>query len=116
MVRTHREVGDGKGPLLYQLEKEISEFYQENNTAAMYCTKLKKLWEDLSDFSEVPKCKCAETCSAIKKILANKQRQKLIHFLMHLIDEYESIRGQILLVDPLPRVNKACLMIQRVEK
>ena len=35
---------------------------------------------------------------------------------MHLNDEYESIRGQILLLDPLPNVNKAYSMIQRVEK
>ena len=35
---------------------------------------------------------------------------------MHLNDEYESIRGQILLLDPLPNVNKAYAMIQRVEK
>jgi len=52
----------------------------------------------------------------MKKILANEQRQKLIHFLMHLNDEYESVRSQILLLDPLPNVNKAYAMIQRVEK
>ena len=70
----------------------------------------------MSDFSEVPECKCAESCEAVKKILANDQRKKLIHFLMHHNDEYESIRGQILLLDPLPNVNKAYAMIQRVEK
>jgi len=70
----------------------------------------------LSDFSEVLECKCAKNCVAVKKILANDRRKKLIHFLMHLNDEYESIRGQILLLDPLPNVNKAYAMIQRVEK
>ena len=108
--------GDSNGPLLYQLEKEISELYQGNDSVAVYYTKLKKLWEDLSDFSEVPECKCATTCEAMKKILTNEQRQKLMHFLMHLNDEYESVRGKILLLDPLPNVNKAYAMIQRVEK
>jgi len=41
--------------------------------------------------------------------------RNLFIFLMHLNDEYESIRGQILLLDPLPNVNKAYAMIQRVE-
>jgi len=50
------------------------ELYQGNGSVAVYSTKLKKLWEDLSDFSKVPECKCAETYSAIKKILANEQR------------------------------------------
>ena len=71
---------------------------------------------NLSDFSEVPECQCATTCEAMKKILANEQRKKLIHFLMNLNDEYEPVRGQILLLDPLPNVNKAYAMIQRVEK
>jgi len=46
--------GDSNGPLLYQLEKEISELYQRNDSVVVYYTKPKKLWEDLSDFSEVP--------------------------------------------------------------
>jgi len=39
-----------------------------------------------------------------------------MQFLMHLNDEYEAIRGQILLLDPLLIVNKAYSMIQRVER
>jgi len=35
---------------------------------------------------------------------------------MHLNDEYESVKIQIVLLDPLPNVNKAYAMIQRVEK
>jgi len=82
----------------------------------VYYIKFKNLWEKLSDFSEIPECKCVESCGAIKKILANEQRQKLIHFLMYLNDEYEPIGGPILLLDPLPNVSKAYSMIQRVEK
>ena len=35
---------------------------------------------------------------------------------MHLNDKYDAIRGQILLMDPLPDLNKAYSMIVRVEK
>jgi len=35
---------------------------------------------------------------------------------MHLNDEYEAIRGQLLLLDPLPTVNKAYSMIRRVQR
>jgi len=38
-----------------------------------------------------------------------------MHFLMHLNENYEAIRGQILLLDPLPTVNGAYSMVQRVE-
>ena len=39
-----------------------------------------------------------------------------MQFLMHLNDEYEVIRVQTLLLEPLPTVNKAYSMIQRVER
>ena len=61
---------------------------------AVYYTKLKKLWEDLSNFFKVAECKLATTCSAIKKFFVNEQRQKLIHFLMHLNDEFEFVRDR----------------------
>jgi len=38
-----------------------------------------------------------------------------MHFLIRLNDRYESIRGQILLMDPLSNVSKAYCMIARVE-
>jgi len=35
---------------------------------------------------------------------------------MHLDEDYEAIKGQILLMDTLSSVNKACLMIERTEQ
>jgi len=107
--------GQSNGPLLYQLEKEISELYQGNDSVAIYYTKMKRLWDELDDMSEVPICACATTCKAIKKTMEIPERQRLMHFLMHLNENYEAIRGQILLLDPLHNVNRAYSMIQRVE-
>ena len=101
--------------MLYQLEKELSELYQENDSVAMYYSKMKRLWDELDDMSEVPVCAYATSCHAIKKTMALAERQRLMHFLMHLNENYGAIRGQILLLDPLPNVNKAYSMIQRVE-
>jgi len=44
-----------------------------------------------------------------------RPKAKVNEFLMKLNDGYESIRGQILLMDPLPSVSKAYSMIVRVE-
>ena len=108
--------GESNGPLLYHLEKEISDLYQRSDSVAVYYTKLKHLWDEINDMSDVPICTCPETCPSVKKTQALNQRRKLMQFLMHLNDEYEAIRGQILLLDPLPTVNKAYSMIQRVER
>jgi len=108
--------GESNGPLLFHLEKEISELYQGGDPVAVYYTKLKRLWDETNDMSDVSICTCPETCPLVKKSQELDQRRKLMQFLMHLNDEYEAIRGQILLLDPLPSVNKAYSMIQRVER
>ena len=108
--------GESNGPLLYQLEKEISDLYQGSDIVAVYYTKLKRLWDEISDMFDVPVCTCLETCPSILKTQASDQRKKLMQFLMYLNDEYEAIREQILLIDPLPTVNKAYSTIQRVER
>jgi len=33
----------------------------------VYYTKLKKLWDEISDMSDIPVCTCPETCPSIKK-------------------------------------------------
>lgn len=43
-------------------------------------------------------------------------QNKLIQFLMGLNESYDSIRTQILVLDPLPMVNKAYSMVLRVNK
>ena len=101
------------GPLLYKVQKEIAELYQGNDSVAVYYTKMKKLCEELAGLSEIPDC---SWCVGMKKILELGQRQKLMQFLMHLNEDYEAIRGQILLMDPLPSVSKACLMIERIKQ
>lgn len=50
--------GQSNGPLLFQIEKEITELQQGTDSVAVYYTKLKKLWDELQNLSEIPVCKC----------------------------------------------------------
>ena len=50
--------GESNGPLLYHLEKEIAYLYQGSDSVAVYYAKLKRLWDELSDMSDVPICTC----------------------------------------------------------
>ncbi|GJV83787.1 retrovirus-related pol polyprotein from transposon TNT 1-94 [Tanacetum coccineum] len=51
-----------------------------------------------------------------KEIAERDSNSKLIQFLMKLNDEYESVRSQILAMDPLPTVNKAYYIVQQIKK
>jgi len=85
------------------------------DSVAVFYTMLKRLWDELDDTSEVPICKCNTNCDALKKTRELEQHQRLLHFSMWLNYGYESIRGQILFIDPLANVNKVYCMIDRVE-
>jgi len=43
--------------------------YQGNESVAVYYTKLKRLWDELDDLSEVRNCDCTHKndCTAVKK-------------------------------------------------
>lgn len=76
-----------------------------------YFLKLKQMWEDFAYLRPIPKC----SCGAVMKKLLEIEQDKVLKFLMGLHDGYDSIRGQILLLDPLPSVKKTYSMVVRVE-
>ncbi|GKC45478.1 retrovirus-related pol polyprotein from transposon TNT 1-94 [Tanacetum coccineum] len=59
----------------------------------------------------------AQSCTydVLEKFMLRDRNSKLIQFLMKLNDEYESVRSQILAMDPLPTVNKAYYIVQQIE-
>ncbi|GJZ52807.1 retrovirus-related pol polyprotein from transposon TNT 1-94 [Tanacetum coccineum] len=112
--------GRSNGPLIYQLERELSQVTQGNLTIAAFFNKLKKCWDELQNLNGFPTCNCGKmrecTCGVIEKFIERDSNSKLIQFLMKLSDGYESVRSQILDVDPLPSVNKAYYIVQQIEK
>ncbi|KAL0358649.1 UNVERIFIED_CONTAM: ABC transporter G family member 28 [Sesamum angustifolium] len=62
-------------------------------------------------------CSCGNcTCGSNKAKLEEIEENQLIQFLMGLSEPYDSIRSQILVLDPFPSVNKAYSMVLRVER
>ena len=112
--------GQSNGPLVYHLERELSKISQGNLTIASYFNKLKKCWDELQNINGLPTCDCGKmrecTCDVLEKFLLRDNNSKLIQFLMKLNDEYESVRSQILAMDPLTTVNKEYYIVQQIEK
>lgn len=63
------------GPFLYKVQKEVTKLYQGNDSVAVYYTKMKRLWDELADLSEILDCSSPDTCKAIKKTLELEQKQ-----------------------------------------
>jgi hypothetical protein len=101
--------GGCNGPQLYQIQREICSITQGSQSVSQYYTKLKGLWDELTYLMPLPEC----TCGSAKTVSDITSFNRLMQFLMGLSEEYEQIRSQILVMEPLPAVNKAYSMIQR---
>ncbi|XP_024029980.1 uncharacterized protein LOC112094098 [Morus notabilis] len=77
-----------------------------------YYTKLKGLWDARDALSPLPPC----DGDIAKKLQEYQQTQRTNQFLMRLNPVYAGARGQILLMDPLPPVNKVFSLIIQDEK
>lgn len=60
-VELEEQFKEGNGPLIYQIQRQISSIEQGNNSVAMYYGKLKRLLEELNVLQPVPQCACEAT-------------------------------------------------------
>ncbi|KAL0407843.1 UNVERIFIED_CONTAM: Retrovirus-related Pol polyprotein from transposon RE2 [Sesamum radiatum] len=90
--------GRSNGPMIYQLQREISSISQCNLSLTEYLTKVTKLWNEINCLAPMPKS------------------AQVMQFLMGLHDSFNNERSQILMLDPLPDIEKAFSMVCTVEK
>ena len=87
-------------PRIFQLQREITSLTQGQMSVADYFTKMKGLWDELASYNDLPIC----SCGAMKKHHEREERNGLLQFLMGLNESYSAVRGQILLMNPLPNL------------
>ena len=90
------------GPRIFKLRKEICSLAQEDLSISSYYTKFKSLWQELSDY---------RTCSC-----GHQAEDCVMSFLMGLNETYNTVRGQILLMDPIPSLGKVFSLLLQDEK
>ncbi|KAB5519408.1 hypothetical protein DKX38_023727 [Salix brachista] len=99
-------------PRIFQLHREITSLTQGHMSVACYFTKIKGLWDELASYNDLPTC----SCGAMKKHHEREERNGLLQFLMGLNESYSAVRGQILLMNPLPTLRRAYALVSQEEK
>jgi hypothetical protein len=102
----------GNGPRIFEIQKSISILSQDNSSMSSYYTRLKSLWDELSNFRSLPNC----SCGAMKILLDNKQHEYVMQFLMELNDSFSHVRAQILMTNPLPSITKVFALVVQKER
>ena len=63
-----------------------------------------------------PKCNCKKCeCEINERLQHHDQEQKLIQFLMALNESYTSVRGNILMMTPLPKLSQIYSLLVQEE-
>lgn len=104
------------GHRIYQLANDITQLKQQECTIEVNYRKLKGLWDEIDALEAPYICTCTCSCDNGKVNGEREQRKRLLQFLMGLDDSYSNVRGQILLMQPLPSAAKAYGMVKQEEK
>ena len=106
------------GTRLHHLKHAIVAFKQENLFVSDCFTHLKGLWDELLNYRRIPSCTCGAKCvCGLSKTLIEYQHYDYIHsFLMGLNENFSIVKDHILLMEPLPDINKVFSLIQNHEK
>ncbi|KAA8531693.1 hypothetical protein F0562_006590 [Nyssa sinensis] len=89
--------------------------HQEQSSVSIYFTKLKTIWEELSNYW--PNCSCGKcSCDGVKNLNDHHQMEYIMSFLMRLDDSFSQVRGQLLLMDPMPPINRVFSLIVQEEQ
>lgn len=104
--------GQCNGVFINQLKRSIASLKQGDSSVTAYYTKLQRMVDELTAVEPPINC----ICPARHIIVERKNRDQLIVFLNGLNDFYEPMRNQILLMDPLPSINKAYSLLLQIER
>ncbi|KAF1875882.1 hypothetical protein Lal_00006513, partial [Lupinus albus] len=100
------------------LQEDLYTSKPGNQTIDMYFTHLKGLWQELDDFMAIPSCVCLTPCSCtlVPTIKSYRERNYVHRFLKGLNDQYSSVRSQIMMMDPIPSLNKDFSLLMQQER
>lgn len=80
----------------------MADLSQDHVPISVYYKKLKELWDKLINFRPIPTC----AYGGLKDVIEYQQQEYVMKFRMGFNDTFTHVRGQILLMDPLPPINK----------
>nr|XP_023887900.1 uncharacterized protein LOC112000030 [Quercus suber] len=107
----------GNGPRVFQIQKDIASMCQGESSITNYFTQLKLFWDQLQNFRPTPTCSCGKcTCNMHQKLEDLRLQESVMQFLMGLNESYSQIKGQILLMEPLPTINKVYSLLIQEER
>ncbi|XP_019434297.1 PREDICTED: uncharacterized protein LOC109340973 [Lupinus angustifolius] len=102
---------------LSDILQDLHSMKQGDRSLSSFFTELKTQWEELESLRPIPSCMCNNkcTCGILDTIKAYRDNEYVICFLKGLSESFNNTKTQILLMEPLPSINKAFSLLQQQE-
>ncbi|CAL9222589.1 unnamed protein product, partial [Arabidopsis halleri] len=98
-------------PRIYRIEQKLAGLRQGSLDVNTFYTKLVTIWEEVKSAHDFQVCQCNGCdCDLDRKWMDLFERNFVIKFLFGLNDSYEHIRESIVMLDPLPDLEKTLNM------
>lgn len=91
------------GSRVFFLHREIVTLAQGTLSVSDYFSRMRNLWDEVDALMPCPSCNCPES----RNYAQHHNYQRLLQFLMGLNETYAQCRSQILMMSPIPTLNKA---------
>lgn len=102
------------GPCIFQLRRELMNVNQGHLSISSYFTKLKIIWDELSNYRSMCSCgKCTRRGS--KALVEHYHIKYAMSFFMGLNESFAHVKGQLFLMDPISSINKVFALISQEE-
>ncbi|XP_073219772.1 uncharacterized protein [Cicer arietinum] len=100
------------------IQDDLTRLQQGNLDITNYFTKLTSLWEHIDSFRPTRDCVCAIqcTCGAATDLSKYKNQDHVIKFLKGLNEQFSNVRSQIMLLEPLPSLDKTFSLVLSQER
>ncbi|XP_020979249.1 uncharacterized protein LOC107640100 [Arachis ipaensis] len=101
-----------------ELEEELFATKQGDVSVTTYYTILKSIWEELENLRPISSCsRYLEKCNCELSIMRGyKEESEIVRFLRGLNDHFSTVRSQIMLSKPLPKVDVAFVSLLQQER
>lgn len=102
---------------VFQLQQALCSITQGKSSVTEFFTKLSGVWEELNNYNPIPYCECDQClCDVNMKLELQSEKAKVFKFLMGLNETFEVVRGQLILADPTPTMDRSYSMVLQEEK
>lgn len=100
------------------IQEELYKFRQGTLDVSNYFTHLKVLWDELENYRPIRSCSCVILCScgATASIRRYREQDYVIRFLKGLNEKFTHSKSQIMMMNPLPEIDKAFSLVIQQER